>query len=101
LAGKWQIPLTVLTVKDPEAKKGDGLSPMERARAYLESNGIQAEYIEETGHSGRAVLLNAEEHRADFIIMGGYESNPVRESVIGSTLDFVLRSTRRPVLICR
>jgi nucleotide-binding universal stress UspA family protein len=101
LAGKWQIPLTVLTVKDSEAKKGDGLSPMERARAYLESNGIQAKYIEETGHSGRAVLLNAEEHRADFIIMGGYESNPVRESVIGSTLDFVLRSTRRPVLICR
>jgi nucleotide-binding universal stress UspA family protein len=57
--------------------------------------------VEETGHSARAVLLNAEDHRADFIIMGGYESAPLRESVFGSTLDFVLRSTRRPVLICR
>jgi nucleotide-binding universal stress UspA family protein len=101
LAGKWQIPLTVLTVKDPEAKSRNGPSPMERARTYLESNGIQANYVEETGHSGRVVLLNAEEHRADFIIMGGYESAPLRESIFGSTLDFVLRSTRRPVLICR
>jgi nucleotide-binding universal stress UspA family protein len=101
LAGKWHIPLTVLTVKSPDARADEGPSATERARSYLEENGVQANYVEETGHSARAVLLNAEDHRADFIIMGGYESAPLRESVFGSTLDFVLRSTRRPVLICR
>jgi nucleotide-binding universal stress UspA family protein len=100
LACRWEIPLTVLTVKKP-AQNGHGHSSMERARAYLEENGIQANYVEETGHSARAVVLNAEEHRSDFIIMGGYESGPLRESVFGSTLNFVLRSVRRPVLICR
>jgi len=90
----------VLTVK--KASGGEGKQPAaERARAYLEENGIQAHYIEEDGQPARAVVLNAEEVRAGFIIMGGYESGPLRESILGSTLDFVLRSTRRPVLICR
>jgi nucleotide-binding universal stress UspA family protein len=101
IANRWQIPLTVLTVKSPDARSNNQPSPLEHARAYLDENNIEANCVEEIGHSARSVLLNAEEHRADFIIMGGYESGSVYESVFGSTLDFVLRSTRRPVLICR
>jgi nucleotide-binding universal stress UspA family protein len=108
IAGSWQIPLTVLMVNGRQKQSihlsGHGAAsptPVERARSYLESNGIQATYIEESGDSARAILLNAEAHNANFLIMGGYESGPLRESVFGSTLDHVLRSTRRPVLICR
>jgi nucleotide-binding universal stress UspA family protein len=102
LAGSWQIPLTVLTVKNLKGQKSStSPTPTERARSYLESNGIQASYVEETGDSARSVVLCAEASSADFLIMGGYEAGPLRESVFGSTLDYVLRSTRRPVLICR
>ncbi|HSV86666.1 MAG TPA: universal stress protein [Levilinea sp.] len=101
LAGKWQIPLTVLTVKAKTSPPGDVCSPLERAHEYLEESGIQAKFIEQTGHSAREIVVNAEEQRSGFIIMGGYESGPLRESIFGSTVDSVLRSTRRPVLICR
>jgi nucleotide-binding universal stress UspA family protein len=45
--------------------------------------------------------LNAESNNASLLVMGGYESSPLREALFGSTVDRVLRSTRRPVLICR
>ena len=132
LAGRWKIPLTVVTARsekahgsarkntrfpeqtsDPQgtenassagepAAPAPSPTPLERARQYLESHGIQdVTYIEETGDAARAILLNAEAHASDFIIMGGYEAHPLRESLIGSSVDRVLRSTRRPVLICR
>jgi nucleotide-binding universal stress UspA family protein len=101
LAGKWQIPLTILMVNAKTSQPATTPSPLERAREYLDGSGIQAEYIEQTGHSAREILLVAEEQRCGFIIMGGYESGPLRESIFGSTVDYVLRSTRRPILICR
>lgn len=111
LAGKWKIPLTVVTARQKrtgqytrERSKEDTTSsptPLERARQYLESHGVNATYVEETGDPARAILLNAETHSADFIIMGGYEASPLRESLFGSSVDRVIRSTRRPTLICR
>jgi nucleotide-binding universal stress UspA family protein len=101
LACQWEIPLTVLTVTDPAAQADKGSSPAERARAYLAGANFPVTVIEESGHLARHVLLSAEEQRADLIIMGGYETGPLHESIFGSALDFVLRSTRRPVLICR
>jgi nucleotide-binding universal stress UspA family protein len=101
LAARWQIPLTVLTVKKSAVHPSSGSTPMDRARAYLDDNCIQATFVEATGPAARCVAANAEEHQAGFLIMGGYESGPLRESIFGSTVDRVLRATRRPVLICR
>ena len=98
LAGAWKIPLTVVTAK-ADTKIN---TSMERARSYLNEHGInEVSYIEEGGDPTRAVVLNAEAQNCGFIVMGGYESSPVYESIFGSTVDRVLRSTRRPVLICR
>jgi nucleotide-binding universal stress UspA family protein len=115
LAGSWQIPLTVVTVKSKDTGEANSAAsglvsqpsptPLERARQYIEAHGVTANYIEESGETsqdaGRAILLTAEARGADFLVMGGYESGPLRESLRGSTVDRVLRSTRRPVLICR
>ncbi len=102
LAGRWKIPLTVACVRrEAGSEAPSSPTPLERARQYLETHDVQATYVEETGDPARMVLLNAEQHSADFIIMGGYESSPLRESLLGSTVDRVLRSTYRPVLICR
>jgi nucleotide-binding universal stress UspA family protein len=110
LAGRWNIALTVLTVEEPDMRKTrlddhGAISPSERARSYLEAHGVQAQIMEERGplssDPARAILFTAEAREAGFIIMGGYEAGPLRESLTGSTTDRVLRSTRRPVLICR
>jgi nucleotide-binding universal stress UspA family protein len=100
LAGRWNLPLTVLVVNKTKASKGK--SPfLERARLYLEDHNIQARYIEESGDPAQCILLSAEAQNVSLLVMGGYESAPLREALFGSTVDRVLRSTRRPVLICR
>ncbi len=101
LAGRWKIPLTVATVRREENATASSPTSLERARLYLETHDVQATYVDETGDPARLILLNTEQYSADLIIMGGYESNPLLESLVGSTVDRVLRSTRRPVLICR
>ena len=99
LAGAWKIPLTVVTSRLKEQSTAP--TPLERARTYLESHGITATYIQESGDPARAVVLNAEAQHSGLIVMGGYEAPPLYETIFGSTVDRVLRSTRRPVLICR
>lgn len=102
LAGKWKIPLTVVTVeKEKQNNEGERASLHQRARSYLESHGVEATYVQEKHDKTLSILVNAEAYNAGLLIMGGYESSPVRESLLGSTVDRVLRSTRRPVLICR
>jgi nucleotide-binding universal stress UspA family protein len=100
LAGRWNLPLTVLVVNDARPSEGKP-SSLERARAYLEDHNIQARYIEESGEPAQCILLSAESQNTSLLVMGGYESSPFREALFGSTVDRVLRSTRRPVLICR
>ena len=102
LATQWQLPLTVVTVeREKEEGKTGASSRLERARAYLEKQGVQATYLQESGDPARAVLLAAEAYCCNVIVTGGYESGPLRERLFGSTVDRILRSTKRPVLICR
>lgn len=97
LAEHWHISLVVVSV---QSDGENSASPIERARKYLDEHGIEATYVQETGDPARLVLLNSEKHCSDLIIMGGYESGLFRESLLGSTVDRVLRSASRPVLIC-
>jgi nucleotide-binding universal stress UspA family protein len=98
VAGQWGIPLTVITV--PEGKEVTS-ETMQRARAYLEAHGLQATFVEGDGQAAEAILETAERSGCDLILMGGYGRQPVMEVVLGSTVDQVLRESRRPMLICR
>jgi nucleotide-binding universal stress UspA family protein len=102
LAGRWKLPLTVVSVLRDDSPAGSSPTPIDTARRYLEGQGVEAEYVQEKGGDPTlAVLLNAEFKQSGFIITGSYESPPLRESLFGSNVDRILRSTRRPVLICR
>jgi nucleotide-binding universal stress UspA family protein len=94
---KWNIPLSVITVIDNGAMRGT----LQHAEAYLESHGVQATLMEEQGIVANKILEKAESTGSEFIIMGGYGSSPVVEVVLGSSVDKVLRESRRPMLICR
>ena len=98
VAGSWAIPLVVVTVMEGDRATGQALA---RARQYLETHGVQATCVEESGPVAEAVLRTADEHQSDLIIMGGYGSSPVLEVVLGGAVDQVLRASRRPMLICR
>jgi nucleotide-binding universal stress UspA family protein len=97
LAARWQRPLTVVTVitehTPPEA--------LDIARAYLETRNVRATHILEEGPIAESILRRAESEGSDFVIMGGYGYGPVREAVLGSAVDGVLRASKHPILICR
>jgi nucleotide-binding universal stress UspA family protein len=97
LAGRWHLPLTVVTVMESERTTS---KTIERARRYLERHGVEATFVEKQGPVGQSILAAAEEYGSELIVMGGY-SNPVLEIVLGSTVDTILQDGRYPVLISR
>jgi len=98
LSGQWGIPLVVVTVIETGRTTSEA---MERAQGYLESHGVEATYVKESGPVAEAILGAAEAHGSNLIVMGGYGFSPVLEVVLGSAVDQVLRESRRPMLICR
>lgn len=98
LAGRLGVPLTTLVVVSPESFPHHAIV---RARRYLYDRRVWGEVLVRFGKASEMVLQTAEGIDADLILMGGYSRPPLLDVVIGSTVDEVLRATRRPVLICR
>ena len=98
VSGRWNLPLVVVTVTESGRTTPD---TQVRAREYLEEHGIHPTVVEGHGPIATEIMVTAEAHECDLIIMGGYGFNPVLEVVLGSAVDKVLRTSRRPILICR
>ena len=98
LSGKWNIPLLVVCVEDSSRVTSQTLSD---ALGYLSQHGVEAEGIIAEGSSAQAVLETSQKRDCDLLIMGGYGHSPVLEAVLGSSIDQVLRESRKPILICR
>jgi nucleotide-binding universal stress UspA family protein len=98
LSGQWNIHLVVVTVIETGRTTTETLA---RAQRYLETHGVRASFVKESGSVAEAILRTAEEHESDLIIMGGYGLSPVLEVVLGSAVDQVLRTSQQPMLICR
>jgi nucleotide-binding universal stress UspA family protein len=98
LVDMWDIALTVLTVNDHQADLGQQLA---YAQEYFNTCGLTADFVTEAGEVGPAILASAATHASDLIIMGGYGVKPIREVILGSKVDWVLRESHRPILVCR
>ena len=100
LAGFWDIPLIVLSVVASDSNQSK--RALDQAMSYLERHDVAATPVTERCDSvGAGILLTAEAHDVDLIIMGSYGFSPLLEVVLGSAVDLVLHDARRPVLICR
>jgi nucleotide-binding universal stress UspA family protein len=98
MSAYWNSALVVLYIQEPGHNSNQVLT---RARKYLENQGSQAIYSRRKGSVAEEILRATEEYDCDLIIMGGYGFNPVMEIVLGSAVDEVLRTSRKPLLICR
>ena len=98
LATRSQSPLTVVSVVEDHL---DAQATLEGARTYLEKQDMAATYLRAEGPVAAALLQTAREAQSDLILMGGYGHSPLREVVLGSTVDAVLRGTEVPIFICR
>ena len=97
-AGKWDLPLVVVTSQEVGATDPAVLA---KAQTYLDEQKIAATFIQKQGAASTAILDTAEAQGCDFILMGGYGLNPMLEVILGSTVDRVLQESSVPILICR
>ena len=97
LAERWNTALTVLTVLDGEKVFP---STQDYARSYLESRGIQANFI--VADDPLDVFLDViKEHAINLVLIGGYNGTALKEVMLGSAVNFLLREVNCPMLICR
>jgi nucleotide-binding universal stress UspA family protein len=97
LTSQWQVSLGVVNVIEAD-NQPDRLA---EAQSYLETHGLPATFISTRGDVAGAILATAADQDCDLLIMGGYAARPIREVVLGSTVDQLLRESQRPILICR
>ena len=106
LAGKWRLPLSVVTIADEgaadaqvaDARAGEALT---LARQYLQSRRVGAFYMVEHGPVAETLRRVAREQESDLIIMGGYGFRPLLDVMLGSTVNDVLWWREWVVLVCR
>jgi nucleotide-binding universal stress UspA family protein len=97
LAEQWQTKLTILTGLEDTALDS---SAQDFAQNYLEFNEIEADFISRK-YSAETLKAAAEEVQADLLIMGGYSGSILKEMTVGSSVNFMLRESQLPILICR
>ena len=97
LAEQWQTKLTILTGLPDQAVD---TSAQDFARNYLEFNEIEADFISKR-YGPEILKAAAEELQVDLVIMGGYSGSILKEMTSGSSVNFMLRESELPVLICR
>lgn len=98
LTGQWHVPLMVLTVAEDGSNEGKLQAD---AQNYLEKRKVQALFVHKTGVASETILDTAENYAADLIIMGGYGRHKLKNLVLGTSVDQVLRESKQAMLICR
>jgi nucleotide-binding universal stress UspA family protein len=98
IARHWKLPLFVLSSREKRTAQENMIS---RARAYLEEHDVQAVYLRRSGEPAVEIIDLIEQEGISLTLMGGYGRSPVREVILGSTVDRVLQESRVPTLICR
>ncbi len=92
------LPLTVLHVvrdgtTDPRV--------LDEARRYLESYAVEVRYTTVAGHPHERISDAIADGEHDLVFIGAYGHSRIIEMVLGSTTEFVLRNSPRPVFLAR
>ena len=94
----WKTQLVVFSALDGSRVKAD---VQDYVRRYLEFHEVDAEYILSEHGAMDQLLKTMEEQNVDMVLMGAYGVSIIRQLMDGSVLDYMLRESRIPLLICR
>ncbi len=98
LAEMWKTELIVFTVLDGGKVKPDVQDYVKR---YLDIHEVEADYVVIENNLMTALTTTVNEQNVDLVLMGGYGGSVLRNMVIGSSLDYMLRESKIPTFICR
>jgi nucleotide-binding universal stress UspA family protein len=97
LAMHLEVPITVLVVSDLEKR---GKAVLEEAQLYLEAYKVEVEPLLKDGEPAEEILFTAEDRGVNLIAMGAY-GHHIREFILGSLTEHVMREANCPVLLYR
>ena len=97
IAELWKTQLTVMTLSDGIKTRS---SVQDHARTYLELHEVDADYVLTSGSMDTFLDLSRERN-INLILMGGYSGTAIKEVVLGSLVNHLLREFTYPLLICR
>jgi nucleotide-binding universal stress UspA family protein len=97
-------PVTITTTgrsigADPVETSAEHRQELSEARAYLEGEGLTADFVEAVGHEAEAILASARERSADMIVVGSRELSRLQRLLGQSVSDAVSHGARCDVLI--
>lgn len=84
---------------DPADPPSAHAEEIRHARAYLEAEGVQADYVEGLGHPAETIAELAKERDADLIVMGTREAGLIARLFGQSVSDQVAHKVHCDVLI--
>jgi nucleotide-binding universal stress UspA family protein len=84
-----------------EAAQEAGKAILSHGREKVGSEGIQVETLLEEGHSVKELLKAARDDEFDLIVMGARGVSRIREILLGSVSDGVIRNAPCPVLVTK
>jgi nucleotide-binding universal stress UspA family protein len=97
LAMNLKVPITVLVVSDDLDK---GVPILEEAQSYLEAYNVEVDLLLKDGEPAEEILFAAKDSSVSLIAMGAYGHN-IREFILGSITEHVMREAPCPVLLYR
>jgi nucleotide-binding universal stress UspA family protein len=92
-----RVPITVLVVSDDLEK---GIPILEEAQFYLEAYKVEVDVLLKDGEPAEEILLAAKDNTINLIAMGAYGHN-IREFILGSITEHVMREAPCPILLYR
>lgn len=97
-AGKLKASVSIITVNDNEQVRNKYLK---EAEDYLEPYKIKVKLFGVIGNPDKAIVEFAEKHKYDLIVMGSFGHSRIREAILGSTTEQVMRMAKIPLLLAR
>jgi len=98
LAEMWKTKLVVFTAIDGTKVKAD---TQDYVRRYLDIHEVEAEYVISEQGATEYLKKTVEEYNADLVLMGSHGGTILQRMFVGSVLDYMLRESKVPTLICR
>jgi nucleotide-binding universal stress UspA family protein len=96
VAERIGLPLALLTVGDDPARRAAAL---DEAAAACEAAGLRPVRLSNKGEP--AAEIASEASPETLVFMGAYGHSPMRELVLGSVTEQVMRAARGPIVLCR
>ncbi|MDX1377318.1 MAG: universal stress protein [Anaerolineales bacterium] len=98
LAEIWKTELIVFTAPDGKKITAD---VQDHVRSYLDIHEVEAEYIISEHGAMEILKQTVDERNVDLVLMGSHGGPVLRQVLIGSVLDYMLRESPVPIFICR